>query len=81
LSEDTPLQLLRDLRLRYFTPDELLRLFHFNPIAQELSTDQEPEFRWPSDMSTKTKYRLIGNSVNVEVVQNLITYLFKGDTV
>lgn len=39
------------------------------------------DFTWPSDVSVKTKYRLIGNSVNVDVVRNLIDYLFEGDEV
>jgi len=59
------LDILRPLRLRYFTPTELLRIFAFD----------EASFIWPVTISTKTKYRLIGNSVNVRVVRELITYL------
>ncbi|KAF5314118.1 hypothetical protein D9611_006941 [Ephemerocybe angulata] len=59
------LEILRPLRLRYFTPSELLRIFAF----------EEATFVWPESVSMKTKYRLIGNSVNVRVVQALVTYL------
>lgn len=62
------IQILHPLRLRYFTPSELLRIFAFD----------EPNFVWPATVSTKTKYRLIGNSVNVRVVQALVTYLLDG---
>ncbi|SJL05409.1 related to tRNA (cytosine(38)-C(5))-methyltransferase [Armillaria ostoyae] len=48
------LAILRPLRLRYFTPNELLRIFDFDPLL----------FQWPDNVSRKTKYRLIGNSVN-----------------
>ncbi|KAJ7630361.1 S-adenosyl-L-methionine-dependent methyltransferase [Roridomyces roridus] len=61
-------RILDTLRLRYFSPDELLRLFNFTP---------EKAFIWPKGMSRKTKYRLIGNSVNVKVVQELMVYLFQ----
>ena len=65
-------RLLDPLKLRYFSPSELLRLFCFDPPR-----DVGPEsFVWPDAISTKTKYRLIGNSVNVEVVRRLIEYLF-----
>ncbi|KAF7306366.1 Dna methyltransferase [Mycena indigotica] len=62
-------RMLDPLRLRYFSPNELLRLFAFSPLHTP------PKFVWPSTISRKTKYRLIGNSVNVRVVQELISYL------
>ncbi|KAI0262477.1 S-adenosyl-L-methionine-dependent methyltransferase [Gloeopeniophorella convolvens] len=65
-------ELLRPLRLRYFSPAELLRLFCFE------SRDVAGTFRWPDGVSTKTKYRLIGNSVNVRVVTALIEHLCQG---
>ncbi|KAJ6573881.1 S-adenosyl-L-methionine-dependent methyltransferase [Mycena vulgaris] len=64
------------LRLRYFSPEELLRLFHFNPPPPSGDPPQH-SFIWPPGISRKTKYRLIGNSVNVTVVQKLIGYLFE----
>ncbi|KAK0478182.1 S-adenosyl-L-methionine-dependent methyltransferase [Armillaria novae-zelandiae] len=61
------LAILRPLRLRYFTPNELLRIFDFDSSL----------FQWPDDVSRKTKYRLIGNSVNVRVVAALLDHLFE----
>ncbi|KAJ7924383.1 S-adenosyl-L-methionine-dependent methyltransferase [Mycena leptocephala] len=65
-------------RLRYFSPEELLRLFSFTPhlSSGDLSTS-EHSFIWPEGISRKTKYRLIGNSVNVKVVEKLLGYLFE----
>jgi tRNA (cytosine38-C5)-methyltransferase len=68
-----PMQNLRSLRLRYFSPRELLRLLHFEPPGDP----QTQPFVWPSNVTTKTKYRLIGNSVNVKVVTELIDFLFE----
>ena len=67
------IEMLRPLRLRYFSPTELLRIFHFTP------PQTETHFLWPDQISEKTKYRMLGNSVNVEVVRRLIVYLFEGD--
>ncbi|KAJ3998861.1 S-adenosyl-L-methionine-dependent methyltransferase [Lentinula boryana] len=95
--------ILRPLLLRYFTPSELLRIFHFNPplhqkkiqssflstisptamgAKRDESNDDESspsnfEFVWPEGISNKTKYRLIGNSVNVHVVTELINFLYE----
>jgi tRNA (cytosine38-C5)-methyltransferase len=58
-------RILDPLRLRYFSPEELLSF-----------TDAEhPDFIWPPSITTKTKYRLLGNSVNVLVVTRLLEYL------
>jgi tRNA (cytosine38-C5)-methyltransferase len=62
--------ILRPLGLRYFSPTELLRIFDFIPRHSRLN------FHWTEGISTKTKYRLIGNSVNVTVVKELLQYLF-----
>ncbi|KZT24696.1 S-adenosyl-L-methionine-dependent methyltransferase [Neolentinus lepideus HHB14362 ss-1] len=74
-----PIKVLRPLGLRYFSPTELLRLFCFlpptsNPFGTKVS------FKWPETISMKTKYRLIGNSVNVEVVRRLVEYMFSEPT-
>lgn len=59
------LVLLRSLRLRYFTPREVARLMSF------------PEsFAFPQGISTRQKYRLLGNSINVIVVSELIMLIF-----
>lgn len=72
-------RILYPLRLRYFTPSELLRLFYFDAILDNahLSDGGPQSFLWPEGISTKTKYRLIGNSVNVNVVTALINFLFE----
>ena len=67
--DERAVEILRPLRLRYFSPEELLRLFCFDDLGGNNT------FRWPEGVSTKTKYRLIGNSVNVLVVSKLIEYL------
>ncbi|KAG5646914.1 hypothetical protein DXG03_001990 [Asterophora parasitica] len=70
-NDEDAIQILRPLGLRYFSPAELLRIFHFTP------PQSDSIFAWPAGISTKTKYRLIGNSVNVKVVKELIRYLFQ----
>ncbi|KAI6137030.1 S-adenosyl-L-methionine-dependent methyltransferase [Pisolithus sp. B1] len=69
--DEQAVRLLNCLRLRYFTPSELLRLFHIT----DPFTNTPCDFIWPPGVSLKSKYRLIGNSVNVEVVRRLINYL------
>lgn len=54
--------------LRYFSPLELLRLFCF-PV---------PGFNFPlaeGSLTTRAKYSLIGNSLNVKVVAALVQEL------
>lgn len=64
LTSEKYLQLLRALRLRFFTPKEICRLMCF------------PEsFNFPENISVKQKYMLLGNSVNVKVVSELIKLL------
>lgn len=77
--EPDAVRLLDPLRLRYFSPTELLRLFQFEGSSDLSSTsdDKPMSFIWPDDISKKTKYKLIGNSVNVKVVTALIEYLFQ----
>lgn len=73
--------ILRPLGLRYFSPNELLRLFHFTPVPHKMGVSHTDMncFEWPAGFSDKTKYRLLGNSLNVEVVTRLIVFLFQGD--
>lgn len=70
------IRILHPLRLRYFSPTELLRLFHFD-LSRTSYAPSNVDFVWPEGVSTKTKYRLIGNSVNVRVVTELINFLFE----
>jgi tRNA (cytosine38-C5)-methyltransferase len=72
--DENPVRILKPLGLRYFTPRELLRLFYFEPLGQTVGRSV---FRWPNNVSNRTKYRLIGNSVNVKVVTELINFLFE----
>jgi len=58
---------LHQLGLRYFSPEELLRIFHISTPERKLI--------WPVSITRKTKYRLIGNSVNVVVVSRVIEFL------
>ncbi|KIM34257.1 hypothetical protein M408DRAFT_303367 [Serendipita vermifera MAFF 305830] len=58
---------LHQLELRYFSPEELLRLFSISTRDRKLV--------WPNFITQKTKYRLIGNSINVAVVCRVIEFL------
>ncbi|KIK91541.1 hypothetical protein PAXRUDRAFT_830754 [Paxillus rubicundulus Ve08.2h10] len=62
--DDNAVHILDSIGLRYFTPTELLRLFHFMDPYEPITW---LDFVWPPGVSLKSKYRLIGNSVNVEV--------------
>lgn len=53
------------LSLRYLTPRELLSLFGF----------PDDSFIFPADISLRKRYELIGNSINVTVVSELLRYL------
>jgi len=55
---------LRGLQLRYFTPREVANLMGF-PV----------NFSFPTSTTNKTKYRLLGNSLNVKVVAVLYKML------
>ncbi|KAF9901229.1 tRNA (cytosine-5-)-methyltransferase [Linnemannia zychae] len=61
------LNLLRTLGLRYFTENEVARLMGF-PIV-------EGKFSFPKNTTLKQRYRVLGNSINVKVVGELIKYL------
>lgn len=55
------LNCIKKLQLRFFTPTEISRLMNF------------PEtFQFPSNITDKQKYMLLGNSVNVRVISELI---------
>ena len=65
-SEQEALELLRSLRLRYFTPREVANLMGF------------PEsFTFPDTATIKQRYRTLGNSINVRLVAELMTYFMK----
>ena len=50
--------------IRYFTPNEILKFLCFSD-----------NFSFPENFTEKTKYRLLGNSINVKVVNILMNYL------
>ncbi|XP_014248873.1 tRNA (cytosine(38)-C(5))-methyltransferase [Cimex lectularius] len=55
---------LSSLKLRYFTPTEVKRLMCFNK-----------EYSFPDSVTLKQTYNLLGNSVNVKVVSELLKVL------
>ena len=54
--------------IRFFTPKEILKFLCFSE-----------DFSFPENFSDKTKYKLLGNSINVKVVNILMEYLFNGE--
>ncbi|XP_061389880.1 tRNA (cytosine(38)-C(5))-methyltransferase [Musca vetustissima] len=64
--EPTYLELLHKLKLRYFTPREVSRLMCF-----------PDSFQFPPETTNRQKYRLLGNSINVQVVGELIKLMCK----
>ncbi|CAL8293178.1 unnamed protein product [Lota lota] len=59
--DEEKLRRLRTLRLRYFTPREIANLMGF-----------PSSLAFPECISTKQRYRVLGNSLNVRVVAKLI---------
>lgn len=65
---DKKTQILSELKLRFFSPQEICRLMCF------------PEsFDFPKHITDKQKYRLLGNSINVHIVSRLIFLLCTKD--
>nr|CAG4650340.1 EOG090X0A4V [Sida crystallina] len=62
--EDSDISHLKILQLRYFTPCEVANLMGF-----------PPDFKFPDGISNRTKYRVLGNSLNIVVVSNLFRLL------
>ncbi|CAK1544924.1 unnamed protein product [Leptosia nina] len=56
---------LQELKLRYFTPKEVSALMMF-----------PKEYSFPNSITVKQCYRLLGNSVNVRVIGELLKILF-----
>ncbi|XP_011690964.1 PREDICTED: tRNA (cytosine(38)-C(5))-methyltransferase [Wasmannia auropunctata] len=61
---DKQMQILSDLKLRFFSPREVCRLMCF-----------PEDFQFPEHITDKQKYRLLGNSINIHVVGRLILLL------
>ncbi|XP_066441903.1 tRNA (cytosine(38)-C(5))-methyltransferase isoform X2 [Eleutherodactylus coqui] len=66
LSDEEKLAKLSTLKLRYFTPREIANLHGF-PAA----------FGFPDEITTKQRYRLLGNSLNVHLVAKLIALMLR----
>lgn len=62
-SEDN-LELKKALKLRFFTPRETAKLMSF-----------PSSFSFPDSVTEKQRYKLLGNSINVAVVGELIKLL------
>lgn len=60
-------ELLRQLQLRYFMPEEIARLMCFPRW-----------FQFPKTTTNKQRYRVLGNSINVLVVMSLLIILVDG---
>ncbi|KAF7989364.1 hypothetical protein HCN44_008038 [Aphidius gifuensis] len=58
------MELIKTLKLRYFSPKQVSQLMCF-----------PDDFTFPNDITKKQKYRLLGNSINVHVVSQLIYLL------
>ncbi|CAH0761357.1 unnamed protein product [Diatraea saccharalis] len=66
VGSDEFIQTLKTLKLRFFTPKEILLIMAF------------PEtYSFPETITLKQCYRLLGNSVNVKVISELIKLLFE----
>lgn len=59
--EETKLEKLKSLQLRYFSPREIGQLMGF-----------PNEFKFPDDTTRMQRYRVLGNSLSVDVVALLI---------
>ncbi|CAG2176836.1 unnamed protein product [Oppiella nova] len=63
-TDEQKIVILRSLGLRFFTPKEISNLMSF-----------PTHFDFPEDLTIKQKYRLLGNSVNVKVIEYLLKLL------
>ncbi|NP_001298237.1 tRNA (cytosine(38)-C(5))-methyltransferase-like [Biomphalaria glabrata] len=63
---ESEMEILRNLHLRYFTPREVANLLCF-----------PKDFSFPDGLTKVQKYRVLGNSLNVFVVTQLIQFMTK----
>ncbi|KAJ3021858.1 UNVERIFIED_CONTAM: C-5 cytosine-specific DNA methylase [Siphonaria sp. JEL0065] len=64
-----------DLGLRFFTPTEVARLHAF-PIDATDSTPGAHKLEFPKSVSLSQQYKLLGNSLNVKVIGELMKHSF-----
>ena len=69
--EDKRVEILKELRLRRFSPSEIASLLGFPPTT----------FRFPEETTTAQRYRVLGNSLNVAVVARLMRVMFGEEAV
>lgn len=62
---DEFITVIKSLRIRFFTPKEVLSLMAF-----------PKSYTFPTGVSRKQHYRLLGNSVNIKVISELLKILF-----
>ena len=62
-SDEEIVKELKKRKLRYFSPREMLNLHGF-----------PKDFVFPNEITTQQAYKLIGNSLNVKVVHELLSY-------
>jgi tRNA (cytosine38-C5)-methyltransferase len=55
-------------KIRFFTPLEISRLMCF-----------PDDFTFPKNMNVRNQYKLLGNSINVEVIKIILKYLLLND--
>ena len=60
--QESKLGLLKELRLRYFSPGEISRLMGF----------PDERFSFPPETTRHQRYRLLGNSLNVALVAAIL---------
>lgn len=63
-NDEDYIKIARSLQLRFFTPTEIAKLMCFPKY-----------FSFPSHITKKQKYMVLGNSINVKVVSYLIKLL------
>jgi tRNA (cytosine38-C5)-methyltransferase len=74
--KDNP-EILLTLGLRFFTPTEIA-LLHCFPLKEDHSHSfSQYKLEFPPSVSLMNQYRLLGNSMNVKVVNHLVTRLFR----
>ena len=68
--EGKRVEILKELRMRRFSPSEIASLLGFPPT-----------FCFPGETTTAQRYRVLGNSLNVAVVARLMRVMFGEEAV
>ena len=58
--------------LRFFTPIEVARLHYFPVDDTRLDDPRRKQFEFPTNITRRQQWQLLGNSLNVFVVSELI---------